>query len=261
MEEKSGSKRFKMHRDFLKDSARQQVDFTQTAQVRRLPAPPLQKPIAAGATVIELPAGAKSLQTVAKMPLGEAITRRESVRNFADEEFSLEELSAILWGTQGIREIVNDHTAVRTVPSAGARHAFETYIVVRKVSGLSVGLYRYLPVDHKLEQIRLDEQLPQKAAAACLGQNFVAAAAVTLFWTVIPERMEWRYDLAAHKVLALDAGHVCQNLYLVSTAIGGGACAIAAYDQASCDELLGVDGDDEFTIYAAPVGKLTGQSS
>ena len=68
--------------------------------------------------------------------------------------------------------------------------------------------------------------------------------------------MEWRYDLAAHKVIAIDAGHVCQNLYLACTSLGLGTCAIAAYHQEACDELLGVDGEVEFTIYLAPVGRL-----
>lgn len=67
--------------------------------------------------------------------------------------------------------------------------------------------------------------------------------------------MEWRYDRAAHKVIALDAGHVCQNLYLACESLGLGTCAIAAYDQEACDRLLGVDGDDEFTLYLAPVGR------
>ncbi|MBF0204738.1 MAG: SagB/ThcOx family dehydrogenase, partial [Desulfamplus sp.] len=31
--------------------------------------------------------------------------------------------------------------------------------------------------------------------------------------------------------------------------------AIAAYHQEACDELLGVDGEEEFTIYLAPVGR------
>jgi len=43
--------------------------------------------------------------------------------------------------------------------------------------------------------------------------------------------MEWRYDLASHKVIAIDAGHVCQNLYLACEAIGAGTCAIAAYNK------------------------------
>jgi nitroreductase len=57
-------------------------------------------------------------------------------------------------------------------------------------------------------------------------------------------------------VIALDAGHVCQNLYLACEAIGAGTCAIAAYNQDLADELLGVDGDEEFTVYIAPVGKV-----
>ena len=254
--EKTSNERFKAHRDFLKDSARQQVDFTQTAQVRRIHAPPLQKPWPADAVLTDLPDGAQSLVNVAKMPLSQAIIQRESVRDFADEQFSLAELSAILWSTQGIRKTLGPHTALRNVPSAGARHAFETYVVVRRVESLVPGIYRYLPVDHKLIQVKLDDKISTKAATACLGQSFVATASLTLFWTVVPERMEWRYDLAAHKVLALDAGHVCQNLYLVATALGAGTCAVAAYDQQACDEMLGVDGDEEFTIYVAPVGRL-----
>lgn len=55
--------------------------------------------------------------------------------------------------------------------------------------------------------------------------------------------------------IVVDAGHVCQNLYMACTALGAGTCAIAAYDQVACDRLLGVDGDEEFTLYVAPVGK------
>ncbi len=73
---------------------------------------------------------------------------------------------------------------------------------------------------------------------------------------VFPYRMEWRYGLAAHKVIALDAGHVCQNLYLACEAIGAGTCAVAAYQQQLMDGLLRVDGQEEFVIYLAPVGKV-----
>jgi SagB-type dehydrogenase family enzyme len=67
--------------------------------------------------------------------------------------------------------------------------------------------------------------------------------------------MVWRYDIAAHKVIAIDAGHVCQNLYLACEAIGAGTCAMAAYDQEAIDKLLRIDGQDEFTVYLASVGK------
>ncbi len=68
--------------------------------------------------------------------------------------------------------------------------------------------------------------------------------------------MEWRYHLAAHKVIAIDVGHVCQNLYLACESIGAGTCAIAAYDQEAFDRLLRIDGKDEFVIYLSPVGKV-----
>lgn len=56
--------------------------------------------------------------------------------------------------------------------------------------------------------------------------------------------------------MLLDAGHVCQNLYLACEAIGCGTCAMAAYDQVEADKFLEIDGQEEFTIYIAPVGKL-----
>ena len=67
--------------------------------------------------------------------------------------------------------------------------------------------------------------------------------------------MEWRYGEACYKVIALDAGHICQNLYLACEAIEAGTCAIAAYDQEKADALVGADGEEEFVIYMAPIGK------
>ena len=50
------------------------------------------------------------------------------------------------------------------------------------------------------------------------------------------------------------AGHMCQNLYLACEAIGAGTCAVGAYDQETLDAFLNLDGNDEFAVYAAPVG-------
>ncbi len=49
---------------------------------------------------------------------------------------------------------------------------------------------------------------------------------------------------------------MCQNLYLACESINAGTCAIGAYSQDKMDQLLGVDGKEEFTIYVAPVGKI-----
>lgn len=249
--------RLDMHRYFLKDLIRREVDFSRTGQSRHLPPPPLQKPCPPEVPRIALPDGRTALDQFT-LPLGQAITRRESVREYSPRPFSLQELSALLYATQGIRQFIHQACALRTVPSAGARHALETYLAVNRVESLPAGLYRYLPFDGQLAQLDRQPNIGRIAARACLNQDFVATAAATFFWTAIPARMEWRYGLAAHKVIALDAGHVCQNLYLACQAIGAGTCAIAAYDQEACDRLLGVDGTEEFTLYIAPAGKTLG---
>jgi SagB-type dehydrogenase family enzyme len=168
---------------------------------------------------------------------------------------TLDELSFLLWATQGIRTRIDEGHAYRTVPSAGCRHALETYLCVVRVKGLLPGIYRYLPVEHQLLLERADENIGQKMVDAIFGQPYPAQSAVTFVWTAVPYRMEWRYGLAAAKVIALDAGHVCQNLYLACEAIGAGTCAVAAYDQGAVDRLLRVDGKEEFAIYLAAVGK------
>jgi nitroreductase len=57
-------------------------------------------------------------------------------------------------------------------------------------------------------------------------------------------------------LVAIDAGHICQNLYIACGAIGAGTCAVGALDRVTMDQVLGVDGKEEFTFYAAPVGKI-----
>ncbi len=248
------SDRIDDYRFFLKDTIRKQIDFGTTDQERGVPTPPVQEPCPEGAPRIALP-GPDELAELGGLDLYTAIARRQSRRKFADRELSLAELAFLLWATQGVRRQAGPGTLLRTVPSAGARHAFETYLYVRKVDGLVEGLYRYLSVEHELALLREEPGMGKRVTAACFGQTFAGEAAATLFWTAIPYRMEWRYAAAAHKVIAIDAGHVCQNLYLACESIGAGTCAIGAYDQEAVDELIGVDGEDEFTIYIAPVGK------
>ena len=242
-------------RKILKNASWDEWNQLRTDQRKGLPHPPHQKPAPDGAELIDLPA--HEGLTIGSMPLNEVIDRRRSRRKFADVALTLEELSFLLWTTQGVQGIVQGGvSAMRTVPSAGARHPFETYLAVRRVEGLTPGLYRYLPLDHQLVKLYEDAGLAGKVARGCNSQMFVAKAAVTFVWTVIPYRTEWRYASHSHKVILLDAGHVCQNLYLASEAIGAGACAVAAYNQTEMDRLMGVDGEEEFTIYAAPVGKI-----
>ena len=134
-------KHFETSRSLLKDTVRQEIDFSRTDQRQGLPAPPLQKPCPPDVARIELPDGAAALAELGGMSVGEAIRGRESVRRYSSDPLSIEELAALLWATQGVREVLNPMCALRAVPSAGARHAFETYLAVERVEPLSPGLY------------------------------------------------------------------------------------------------------------------------
>ena len=217
------------------------------------PAPALQKEASPGAPTVALVPPDKI--TVGSMPLIDVMRARRSRRRFAADPLTLEELSFLLWATQGVRMRTPKYS-LRTVPSGGARHTFETYLYIARVLGVPNGLYRYQPLDHLVVLLEKGADLAARVDEALMEQLWDAA--VVFVWTTVPYRMEWRYGPVSHKVIALDAGHVCQNLYLACEAVGCGTCGIGAYEQEKMDRLLGVDGHDEFAIYAAPVGKQAG---
>lgn len=244
------------HRQFLKDSLRKTIDFRKSHQHQGVPEPPKQKAVADDLPRIALPAVDEWRPEIGQINLIDTIANRKSRRNFNKTPLTLSELSFLLWATQGQRNPGNGQPHFRTVPSAGARHSFETYLFISAVESVPAGLYHFLPLSHELVLLyESDPSLQGKLARAALGQKFVASSAVTFVWTTIPYRMEWRYLGSAHRVILLDAGHVCQNLYLACESITAGTCAIAAYDQEAMDDLLQIDGEEEFTVYLAPVGK------
>jgi SagB-type dehydrogenase family enzyme len=228
----------------------------QTAQDRGEPQPPLELPFPAGAETVELPAPLG--EEVPRVDLVETMNARRSLRHYGAEPLSLWELSFLLWCTQGVQAVTQRPATMRPVPSAGARHAFETIVWAGNVAGLEPGLYRFLALEQRLLPLRLDPTLAEPLVAACGHQRQVARSAATFFWVAVAERMTWRYGGRGYRYLLLDAGHVCQNLYLAAEAIRCGACAIGAYDDVALNSLLGLDGEELFVVYAATVGKRAG---
>jgi SagB-type dehydrogenase family enzyme len=234
-------------------------DFTagmkESDQQLMKPQPPLEKE--AAGEVIELPFG----DAVKHHTYTELLDIRRSVRTYADTPATREQLAFLLWSVQGVQFLRNGrYAAMRPVPSGGARHPFEAYAAVRNVEGLKPGLYHYLPLLHvgekrvSLEYIRPLDGYEDTVAGMLAGQAFAAKAPFVLFFTCLPYRGEWRYAEMAHRVMLIDLGHVGQNAMLSAAALGMGSCCFAAFDSARCDEVLGVDGDNEYTVYAVSVG-------
>lgn len=248
-------KLMKEGRDFVK-SNRFEI-FSQkmkSDQSLGIPQPPLEKPYDQSMAIIKLLDHKK--ERLQERDIIKLLESRESRRLYADKAITLEQLSFLLWATQGIKSIMgNNYATKRPVPSAGARHPFETYLWIKRVEGLETGIYRYLALEHKLLLIKRGD-FTREMTEAAMGQKFVGDCACTFVWAATPYRGEWRYHIGSHKTMLLDAGHICQNLYLACEAEGLGTCAIAAYFQKETDETLGLDGENEFSVYMAPVGVL-----
>jgi SagB-type dehydrogenase family enzyme len=254
---------------FLKADLWETWEKQSSDQRKGVKPPSCEKPYPENAVLIDLISPENF--TVGQIPLIKAIRQRRSRREYSQEALNLEELSFLLWAAQGVdQKATHDFrtwlagavgipvddvpTLLRTVPSGGACHPFENYLMVNRVEGLQPGVYRYLSLEHKLLFLYGGEALQAKIEGKL--PTMYMRSAVVFIWTVIPYRSEWRYTVVAPKMMAQESGHICQNLYLACEAIGAGTCAVGGYSQKLMDELLGVDGEEEFTIYVAPVGKM-----
>lgn len=242
--------------EFLKKT--KYPSFELTDQVRGVPQPPLEREPEPGKRIVPLPAP-DSIRT-GPLDLREAIDRRRSVRDYDHRPLSLDELSLLLWSTQGVEHVDDDRTVTfRTVPSSGARHALETYLLVNDVEGLEPGLYRYLALEHRLVEESVEPNIAIRINGACQNQTFILRSGVTFLWVADIYLMTWRYGERGYRDIFLDAGHVCQNLYLTAELMGCGVCAVSAFGDEAMNRILGLDGEERFLVYLATVGKKYGE--
>ncbi len=239
-------------REYMEMSKYQNMGPTEEQQ-GLVPQPPLELPYPTDKPLTKLPAPAGL--KVPAMDLREAVEKRTSLRKYSQTPLSLDELSYLLWMSQGVKRITRRPATLRPVPSAGARHAFETYLLVNLVDGLAPGLYRFAASEHALVNLEMAADINEQVTHACTDQSQVRTSAATFIWVAVTERMIWRYSQRGYRYLHLDAGHVCQNLYLAAEQIGCGVCAIAAFDDDLLNATLKLDGDKLFAIYAASLGK------
>lgn len=237
--------------DFIKATYPQQC--SEPPQDQGVPQPPLELPIDGEAGLVALPA--PSALDIPSMDLRAIVDQRRSLRRYQEQALSQVELSYLLWMTQGVKEITSRPSTLRPVPSAGARHAFETFLLVNRVEGLVPGLYRFAASQHALVPLDTSEAIREDIIHACWDQKQIRGGAVTFLWVAVTERMTWRYVERGYRYLLLDAGHICQNLYLAAEAISCGACAIGSFDDARLNQVMDLDGENLFVLYLASVGK------
>ena len=183
----------------------------------------------------------------------EILGRRRSIRDYSEAPLTMQELANLLWATQGVT-LKAPGPWFRTAPSAGALHPIDTYIIVNRVQELASGIYWLQVEDFTLQRKKQGDYSSQIAQAA-LDQDIARSAAVVFVWVAVIHRSRQKYRQRAYRYIYLDGGHIAQNLYLAATTMNLGCCTIAAFFDAEVNQLLGVDGMEETTVYLATVGK------
>ncbi len=181
--------------------------------------------------------------TVGGPSFTETLARRRSVREFADEPLTPDQLSQLLWAAQG----VSSDSGKRTAPSAGATYPLELYVVT------GGGRYRYEPTDHGLEQLA-DGDLRAELSRAAHEQPSVAEAAATFAIIAVSARTEQKYGDRAVSFVKLDAGHAAQNLLLQAVALGLGGVPIGSFSESQVAEVLDLPPGHE-PLYMVTIGR------
>ncbi len=174
--------------------------------------------------------------------LEQCIQKRRSIRNFQNQELTLQQVSNLLWSAQGITDSIREF---RATPSAGATYPLEIFVAKKD------GLFRYIPDGHRLKKEQ-DADLRKEIARAALNQMFIADAGIVIVITAVFQRTAWRYGERAYRYINNEVGHCAQNIHLEAVALGLGSVPIGAFDDVKIKKLLKLT--EEEPLYIIPVG-------
>jgi len=178
------------------------------------------------------------------LPLEEVLARRRSVRQLAGAPLSEEQISQLLWATQGVTDIYGD----RTAPSAGGLFPLEVYLVTAE------GVERYRPETHLLERVGEGDRRGDLRRAA-LDQEPVGEAPAVFVLAAVYLRTAAKYGgERSPRYVHLEAGHAAENLLLQVVALGLGAVVVGAFEDEEVQRILSLPTDHE-PLYLVPVGR------
>lgn len=144
---------------------------------------------------------------------------------------------------------------MRAAPSAGALYPLEIYLIAWNIAGLDSGLYHYCVVPHCLEQLKTGD-FAKLACEYAMADDISATASALFVVTAIFQRTMIKYQDRGYRFALLEAGHLAQNMCLMSAAMNLGILPIGAFLDDEVNLLLGLDGVNETALYPLAVGRV-----
>lgn len=185
-------------------------------------------------------------ETTGGVGLMDALQRRQSQREFLPEPLSVQTLSNLVWAACGVNRLDLDG---RTAPSAMNAQEVDLYLA------LPQGLYRYLPLQHLMEQV-----VAQDVRRVTGYQDFVDNAPLDLIFVADHNRMS--LVPASKRVLycAVTAGAMAQNIALFCASAGLANVVRAWFDRQALARAM-LLGTEHQIILTQTVGYPTPTSS
>ena len=183
------------------------------------------------------------------------LARRVTCRNFDPArplpfELFVQVLQRVFAAQAEVRVSADTVFLKKNVPSGGGLHPMECYLVVQHVDGVAPGLYHYQAVEHALEPLPApagrswsDGGLRGFVQDMVAQQHWFADAHVVVLLSPRFDRTFWKYRQHAkgYRVVALEAGHLSQTLYLSATEAGLGAFITGAINEKELEQAFGLD--------------------
>ena len=163
-----------------------------------------------------------------------ALVAKKTVRSFSKKPLTLEQVSQILWSTNGNlpTDAITSSTR-KVIASAGALYPLEVFLLTGKdtVGNLPAAVFRYEPKKHVLETVTKGDKRSAVAGAA-FSQMWLAKAPAMVLIAAVPARTTVKYGQRGLRYIFMEVGAADQNIYLQAEALGLHAGTVGAFKDA-----------------------------
>ncbi len=153
----------------------------------------------------------------------QALKERKSVRNYADKQLTLRDLSNLLWAADGISR----EDGRRTAPSSNNVQEFDIYVIRED------GIYVYDPRNQELIPVVQGDY--RKYAGV---QGYVATAPINLIYVANTDKYQATDENTKLLLANLDVGFIAENVALFSASAGLASVPRASINKAELAQIL-----------------------
>lgn len=188
--------------------------------------------------------------------LVKTITSRRTIREYSGDSLKTDELAAILQSYSS-HSYKTDGLCNKNIPSAGSLYPLQIYITLPSKIGHKIpkGIFYFNPDKYCLKLINLKPNIKEIVRFVAQPEVDIQKSSAILFITSVFKRAHWKYGERAYRYALIEAGHLAQNMLLLSESMNLAACPIGGFIDDRANNYLKIDGLNEFVVYIIVVGK------